>query len=480
MAARCRSALLPAVAAAIALSAPAQAGYPGANGQIAFTSNRDGNVEIYSMNPDGTGQARLTADPAQDLLPDISPDGTRIAFASERDGNREIYVMNADGSSPVRLTSNPANDSAPRWSPDGSRIAFETNRAGNFDIAVMNADGTNPQRVTQLASNEQSVAWSPDADRFAVASNRGGDFEIFVANTDGTGIRALTNNGIADNDPAWSPDGTTIAFASARGGNTDVYTVPVAGGTAPTRLTTSAARDLFPTYSPDGTRIAFASERDGNFEIYTMATDGDTETRRTNDPGGDIQPSWGRLSVNEPPEAGETAVADVVKGTVLIRLAGTDEFVEVEDTAAIPIGSTLDTTKGTLRLVTDDAAGGTQTGDFYEGRFKLTQKAGRSLTDLKLSGSSFKGCPKARRASASKKKKPKSSVRHLWGKSSGNFRTTGKYASATVRGTTWKTDDRCDGTLVRVTDGSVTVRDKVRRKTVVVREGRKYLARKRR
>jgi len=132
--------------------------------------------------------------------------------------------------------------------------------------------------------------------------------------------------------------------------------------------------------------------------------------------------------------------------------------------------------------VTSDAAGGSQTGDFYEGVFRLTQKRGSALTDLKLSGSSFKGCPKPGRASAAAKKKRKStSVRHLWGKSSGGkFRTTGKYASATVRGTTWKTDDRCDGTLVRVTAGSVTVRDKARRKDVVVRAGRRYLARRRR
>jgi hypothetical protein len=70
-----------------------------------------------------------------------------------------------------------------------------------------------------------------------------------------------------------------------------------------------------------------------------------------------------------------------------------------------------------------------------------------------------------------------SSVRHLWGAGSGKFRTKGRFASATLRGTTWLTDDRCDGTLVRVTQGAVSVRDIPRRKTVLVRAPAKYLAR---
>jgi hypothetical protein len=162
----------------------------------------------------------------------------------------------------------------------------------------------------------------------------------------------------------------------------------------------------------------------------------------------------------------------VVKGTVTIKLPGSDAFASIEDTAAIPIGSTLDTTKGTLRVVTSDAAGGSQSGDFYQGVFKLTQKKGAALTDLKLSGGSFKSCPKAGKANASKSK----SVRHLWGTATGSFRTTGHYASATVRGTKWKTDDRCDGTLVKVTQGSVLVRDLKRHRSVVVRSGKSYLA----
>ncbi|MBA2734320.1 MAG: PD40 domain-containing protein, partial [Acidobacteria bacterium] len=114
---------------------------------IVFVSNRDGNTEIYRMNPDGSGTRRLTyKDPAVDGDPRLSPDGRRIAFTTNRDGNAEIYVMNADGSSPTRLTNNPGEDSHPYWSPDGSRIIFArvtpAGRIFEFSLLIMSADGT--------------------------------------------------------------------------------------------------------------------------------------------------------------------------------------------------------------------------------------------------------------------------------------------------------------------------------------------------
>jgi Tol biopolymer transport system component len=92
--------------------------FPGEDGKIAFSSDRDGNREIYVMNAqDGSNQTNLTIDPAFDFDPSWSPDGTKIAFSSDRDGNTEIYVMNAqDGSNQTRLTDNAAaSDALPDW-----------------------------------------------------------------------------------------------------------------------------------------------------------------------------------------------------------------------------------------------------------------------------------------------------------------------------------------------------------------------------
>ena len=85
--------------------------------RIAFVSARDGNYNIYAMNIDGTGQTRLTHNPASDWSPAWSPDGTKIAFVSDRDGNLEIYVMNADGAGQSPLTDGLQDDFNPVWQP---------------------------------------------------------------------------------------------------------------------------------------------------------------------------------------------------------------------------------------------------------------------------------------------------------------------------------------------------------------------------
>jgi|SRR5215207_7168935 len=84
-------------------------------------------------------------------LPPITAAQEKIAFASERDGNGEIYVMDPDGSNQTRLTNNSVTDAFPSFSPDGSRIAFRSDGDGNSEIFVMNADGSNLIRLTHSA-----------------------------------------------------------------------------------------------------------------------------------------------------------------------------------------------------------------------------------------------------------------------------------------------------------------------------------------
>ena len=299
--------------------------------KIAFTTDRDGNYEIYMMNTDGSNPVRLTNNSADDEAPAWSPDGRKIAFTTDRDGNYEIYVMNADGSNPVNLTNNSADDEDPAWSPDGSKIAFVTNRDRNYEIHVMNADGSNPVRLTNNSANDWAPSWSPDGSKIAFITDRDEGmwiYEIYVMNADGSNQTNLTNNSADDWWPAWSPDGRKIAFFGALddvwsiyvmdldtgalrnitkgkmtfqfvthlailrwspggkriafGDGKDIYLIN-SDGTNLRKLTESEGniKNIFPCWSPDGVKIAFTSNRDGVFHIYTVIPNGTRQERLT-------------------------------------------------------------------------------------------------------------------------------------------------------------------------------------------------------
>ena len=267
--------------------------------KILFVSNRDGNSEIYTISPSGTGLSRVTTNASDDLYPAWSADGSKTAFTSTRDGSWEIYSMNPDGSSETRLTFNAPQDQQPAWSPDGTKIAFVSRRDGNNEIYVMNADGSAQTRLTNITQTcvDSSIcdnwepAWSPDGSKIAFRSGIDGNWEIYVMNSDGTGLTRLTNNFAGDVWPAWSPNGSKIAFSSQRDGNGEIYAMN-SDGSGQTRLTNSSAEDQMPTWSPDGSKIAFQSNRDGNAEIYTMSADGSNQTRLTSNPANDGAPDW--------------------------------------------------------------------------------------------------------------------------------------------------------------------------------------------
>ena len=262
--------------------------------KVAFSSDRDGDPEIYTLYEDGSGLRKLTNNIFSDELPNWSPDGSKIVFQSNRDGNMEIYIMNADGSEQTRLTYNNADDLDGCWSPDGSKIAFTSIRDANYEIYTMNADGSEQTRLTNNRYIEGETSWSPEGSKIAFASNRDGNYEIYTINPDGSEPIRITNNYASDGDPNWSPDGSKIVFNTDRHKNYEVY-VMNSDGTEQKRLTYLNSVDGQPSWSPDGTKIAFLTDRDSNYEVYIMNSDGSEQRNLSNESSSDYGSSWQNL-----------------------------------------------------------------------------------------------------------------------------------------------------------------------------------------
>jgi hypothetical protein len=265
---------------------------------------------------------------------------------------------------------------------------------------------------------------------------------------------------------------------------------------------------LLPQITANGSRLLHATSDDGTqwaqtqhaFEPLAQQVRAAVAADHTGvavwESGSATGPNVYAMALEGGPELGRTVNARVVSGTVRIAIPGSSAarggratasqkgltFVPLAGTRQIPVGSFVDTKRGTVELVSaTGTASRTQSGRFNAGLFQVLQsrkRSARGLTELRLKGSSFSRC-RARGADgrATAAQLSSRTIRRLRANARGRFRTRARHSAATVRGTVWTTADRCDGTLTQVKRGSVTVRDLRRGRTVVVRAGKSYLAR---
>jgi len=254
-------------------------------GRIAFAACVAGNWDLYSVAADGADLRRLTLDPADDLDPAFSPDGTRLAFTSRRDGYWNLYVLDLSSGELAQLTDHSHYDGAPAWSPDGRQIAFESFRAGDLDIWLIQADGGQPVNLTpDSPTGDAGPAWSPDGRAIAFTSWRTGDRDIFLLDVATLAVTQFTSSPDTEERPAWSPDGSRLAYVAEPGYTREVYaadvTHPPAAEGGQTRLTWLARDDTF-AWAPEGRTFAAVWRRpDGDhLLVHTPQATGELPRR---------------------------------------------------------------------------------------------------------------------------------------------------------------------------------------------------------
>lgn len=228
---------------------------------------------------------------------------------------------------------------------------------------------------------------------------------------------------------------------------------------------------------PDGrSRTATGSAPDiGAYEAPSAAAPDSTSTSTSTPTSGTPSADSGQAL----PVLGDTVVLTPAVGNVRFRAPGTRRFVVLDGSTPVPTGSEIDARRGTVTLRSALPGGGSQTGRFRGGRFRVRQSpTGRGMTDLYLSGRELKSCPRVTRGRAATASRRRAK-RRLWASDKGGrFRTHGANSVATARGTAWLTEDRCGGTLTRVTEGAVSVRLPSGR-SVLVRAGKQRFVRAR-
>ena len=259
--------------------------------KILFTSARDGNREVYIMNPDGSEQVRLTDHPANDLHAVWSPTGEQILLISDRDGKRDLYLMDPDGSNIRRVFKNELKRTFtyrdyPTWSPDGKQIAY-MHMNWDKDIYAVHIANLGEQEENFLA-NGLHPAWAPDGAEVAYSRLEDGRMTLINVRTGGQ-KRILPGKELGGQmSPSWSAIGDKLAFSwnnnplppdFKRGedklpeGWTDKRTIYIANrdGTGLEQLVDEAGpKAVTPKLSPNGTEILYTQEIKGSLQIFKL------------------------------------------------------------------------------------------------------------------------------------------------------------------------------------------------------------------
>jgi Tol biopolymer transport system component len=264
--------------------------------RIVFSSfTADGGTDVWTMDPQGGTQARLTSFTGVENDPKWSYDRKHVAFVRIRNGMTDIFLADADGTNKhwASATQSTTSVFSPSWAPNGTHLLVNVDFQGYPSLAKLDL-ATGKVALVAPKGLFAQIGYAPVYDPTGTS--------IYFVDWSLWNIKRFTPNGSLTTvvtstsylaDPAVSPDGTRLAYAKeATPGNYEIFVLNLATKTAK-RLTYSGGNDISPTWSPDGTKLAFMSLRSGKPQIYTMnSSTGGGVTKITSKTYGAKTPAW--------------------------------------------------------------------------------------------------------------------------------------------------------------------------------------------
>ena len=258
--------------------------------KIVFSSNRDGNWELYMMDYDGQNQTRLTFYKGTDYMPAWSTDGRKIAYTSYVGDKAILYLLEVYEGKRHEVYSKGTSFS-PNFSPDGKKLVFcSQEEGGNTEIYIATSEGKNIRRLTFNKSIDTAPCWSPTSRQIAFTSDRGGTPQIYIMDAEGSNVTRVSFGGTYHDAPAWSSQGDNIAYVSRVDQVFDLYILNLRTKQI-VKLTEGNARNEYPCWSPDGRHLIFTSNLNGTLQLYTIDYDG-RNLRRLTSKGDNKLPDW--------------------------------------------------------------------------------------------------------------------------------------------------------------------------------------------
>jgi Tol biopolymer transport system component len=258
-----------------------------------------GDWEIFRLGdlPDGVeadpNLSRGVGSRVYDLMPSRSPDQKWIAFTSNRDGNWEIYLSAVERPYIQRLSYNTtAIDLDPAWSPTDGRIAYESNRSGDWQLYLFDVGTGEETRLTESEGNNVNAFWSYDGRKIVFQSDREGFWQLYEIDTTTRQERLLSDGAGDDHDPQYSNDDQHILFRSMRDGDNSVIYVMKADGSEVTRISDVGGYALNEAWSPDDSLIAYQSDMDGDEDVYVYEVATGQTRQLTDNTLQDYAPTW--------------------------------------------------------------------------------------------------------------------------------------------------------------------------------------------